>query len=115
MAKRFQLYGQLLLDEFFLKEVRAGNGWWANKFGVQMGGKYIDVFSVKNLDLQGEMNLVRPFTYSHSDSVSNYTHYNQPLAHPLGANFMEAIGSYRYQPHPKWTTSAGLIRMETGN
>jgi len=114
VAKRFQFYGQFLLDEFFLKEVRAGNGWWANKFAVQVGGKYINAFGLKNLDLQGEVNLVRPFTYSHNDSVSNYTHYNQPLAHPLGANFIEAIGIARYQPHPKWTAYARLILWKQG-
>lgn len=114
VAKRLQFYGQVLLDEFYLKEVRAGKGWWANKFGLQMGGKYINAFSVKNLDLQGEINIVRPFTYSHYDSVANYTHYNQPLAHPLGANFVEAIGIIRYQPARKWTTSARLIVWKQG-
>jgi hypothetical protein len=114
VAKRFQFYGQLLLDEFLLKEVRAGNGWWANKFGIQVGGKYINAFGLKNFDLQGEINTVRPFTYSHFDSVSNYTHYNQPMAHPLGANFVEAIGIIRYQPHPKWTGSARLILWKQG-
>ena len=114
VAKRFQFYGQFLLDEFFLKEIRAGNGWWANKFGLQLGGKYINAFGLKNLDLQGEMNFVRPFTYSHFDSVSNYTHYNQPMAHPLGANFVEATGIVRYQPHPKWTASGRLILWKQG-
>jgi hypothetical protein len=114
IAKKLQLYGQWMLDEFLLKEIRAGNGWWGNKFGVQIGGKYIDVFKIRNLDIQGELNWVRPFAYSHYDSVSNYTHYNQPLAHPLGANFTEAIGIIRYQPHPKWTTSARLIVWRQG-
>ncbi|MGZ5135149.1 MAG: hypothetical protein ACXWCG_08365 [Flavitalea sp.] len=114
IAKKLQLYGQWMLDEFFLKEVKAGDGWWGNKFGVQLGGKYIDVFKIRNLDIQGELNWVRPFSYSHYDSVSNYTHYNQPLAHPLGANFMEAIGIIRYQPHPKWTSSARLIVWRQG-
>lgn len=114
LFKRAQVYGQLLLDEFLLRELRAGNGWWGNKFGLQLGGKYIDAFGLKNLDLQGEINLVRPFTYSHSDSVSNYTHYNQPLAHPLGANFQEFIGIARYQPHPKWTATARLAFWKQG-
>ncbi|MFM9907823.1 MAG: hypothetical protein ACKVOW_00670 [Chitinophagaceae bacterium] len=114
IAKRAQVYGQLLLDEFFLKEIRAANGWWANKYGLQLGGKYIDVFSIKNLDIQGEINLVRPFTYSHSDSVSNYSHFNQPLAHPLGANFSELIGIVRYQPFPKWTGSVRIIYWKQG-
>jgi hypothetical protein len=114
VAKRAQFYGQLMLDEFVLKEVKAGNGWWGNKFAVQLGGRYIDVFGIKNLDIQGELNFVRPFTYSHYDSSANYSHYNQPLAHPLGANFVEAIGIMKYQPSPKWTGSARVIAWKQG-
>ena len=44
------------------------------------------------------MNLLRPYTYSHNDTVANWSHYNQPLAHPFGANFAEFIGILRYQP-----------------
>ena len=97
-AKHLQFYGQLFLDEFTSKELAAGNGYWANKFGVQVGGKYFDAFNLRNLDLQGEINLVRPFTYAHFDSIGNYTHYNQPLAHPLGSSFAEISGMMRYQP-----------------
>ena len=114
VAHRFQFYGQLLLDEFKLSEIKAGNGWWGNKFAYQMGAKYIDAFSVKNLDLQMEMNRVRPFTYSHRDSVANYTHYNQPLAHPYGANFQEIIGIARYQPAAKWMLHAKAIYYMQG-
>lgn len=97
-AKHLQFYGQFMLDEFTAKEVFGGNGYWANKFGLQLGGKYFDAFTVKNLDLHGEINIVRPFTYTHFDSTANYTHYNQPLAHPLGAGFAEILGMIRYQP-----------------
>lgn len=114
IAHRLQLYGQFLLDEFVLKELRAGNGWWGNKFGIQAGGKYINAFSVKNLDLQGEINLVRPFTYTHNSIVANYTHYNQPLAHPLGAGFIEAIGIARFQPHQNWNMEIKVIAFSKG-
>jgi hypothetical protein len=102
VAKHFQFYTQFSLDEFLLSEARQNRGWWGNKWGLQAGVKYIDAFNINNLDLQLETNMVRPFTYSHGDSVANYTHYNQPLAHPLGANFREWIGIARFQPAPKW-------------
>lgn len=114
LAHKFQVYGQLLLDEFKLNEIKAGNGWWANKYGFQLGAKYIDAFNVRNLDLQLEHNRVRPFTYSHNDSVANYTHYNQPLAHPLMANFSEWIGVARYQPAPRWLLIGKLIYYTQG-
>jgi hypothetical protein len=114
LARRVQLYGQLTLDEFLLAEIKRNRGWWANKWGIQLGGKYINAFGVSNLDLQLEHNRVRPFTYSHRDSVANYTHYNQPLSHPLGANFSEWIGIARYQPAPKWMIEAKLISYTQG-
>jgi hypothetical protein len=114
VAKKFQFYTQFLLDEFNLTELRKGSGWWGNKFGLQLGAKYIDAFNIKNLDLQVETNRVRPFTYSHRDSVANYTHYNQPLAHPLGANFQEWIGILRYQPAPKWYLEAKAFYFVQG-
>ena len=114
VAHRLQFYGQFLLDEFILSQVKNNPTSWVNKFAVQTGVKYVDAFGIKNLDLQGEVNRVRPFTYSHNDSVSNYTHYNQPLAHPLGANFQEFIGIAHYQPAPKWTIDARAIYFQQG-
>jgi hypothetical protein len=102
IGHRAQLYGQLLLDEFILSEIKNKPTSWVNKWGIQVGLKYVDAFGVPNLDIQLETNRVRPFTYTHNDTVSNYTHYNQPLAHPLGANFQEFLGIVRYQPAPKW-------------
>jgi hypothetical protein len=74
----------------------------------------VDAFGIKNLDLQVESNRVRPFTYSHGDSVANYTHYNQALAHPLGANFQEFIGIATYQPAPKFLLQAKLFYWKQG-
>ena len=114
VAHHFQFYGQLLLDEFILKHITKNDGYWANKFGYQLGAKYVDAFNIHNLDLQFETNHVRPFTYSHFDSVANYTHYNQPLAHPLGANFQEFIGILKYLPAPKWYINARALYYDQG-
>jgi hypothetical protein len=98
--RRFQLYGQLMVDEFIYSQLvnPAQPGWWGNKFGTQAGLKYLNAFGLDHLDLQLEWNRVRPYTYSHFDSLNSYSHYNQPLAHPLWANFNEWIGRVRYQP-----------------
>jgi hypothetical protein len=98
VAQHLQFYGQLFFDEFKSKELFSNKGWWGNKYAYQIGGKWFDAFTIPNLDIQGEVNMVRPFTYSHYDSIANYTHYNQPLAHPLGAGFTEFVGIARYQP-----------------
>lgn len=100
-AKHFALYGQLLIDEFILSEIRNGTGWRGNKQAGQIGMKYIDAFGLSNLDLQAELNLARPYTFSHNFLYGEFSHYNQPLVHPLGANFYEWVGVLRYQPFPR--------------
>ncbi|TAH43422.1 MAG: hypothetical protein EYC69_02610 [Bacteroidetes bacterium] len=97
VTKKIIFYGQLMLDELLLDEVRAGNGWWGNKQAFQLGVKTFDLFRIKNLNLQTEFNFVRPYTYQHRTNSQNYTHYNQPLAHPLGANFAESVSFINYR------------------
>ncbi len=96
IGKHNVIYGQLILDEFKLEEIRAGNGWWANKQGFQLGVKTFDPFRIKNLYFQTEFNWVRPYTYSQRLPIKNYGHYNQPIAHPYGANFWESITFLKY-------------------
>ncbi|MFY7827027.1 MAG: hypothetical protein ACOVQ4_07875 [Flectobacillus sp.] len=100
-AKKFSVYGQFMLDEFIIKEIFANTGSWTNKYGTQIGLKYIDAFGINHLDYQGEYNMARPYTYSHSYTGLSYSHYNQALAHPLGANFYEWTHTVRFQPMPK--------------
>lgn len=113
-VKRLSFYGQFVLDEFVIDHIRSGDGWWANKFAVQLGGHYIDAFGLLNLDLQGEFNLIRPYTYSHHNGFGSYTSYQQPIAHPLGANLAELVGIARYQPVPRLNLTGKLVLTKTG-
>jgi hypothetical protein len=110
-----QFYGQILINEFILNQIiHYSRGYWANKQGLQLGVKYIDAFNVKNFDLQFETNIVRPYTYQHNDSVSNFSNYNQPMAHPLGANFFELLTIARYQPSTKLNFEGKIIYYKQG-
>ena len=123
--KGLYFYGQVAIDEMIIgnivRDIRNGSyftatdpwgnlgslkrdsivanqktGWWANKQAYQLGFKWFDVAGVEKLYCQGELNVVRPYTYSHTSVYSSYTHYNRALAHPYGANFWELIGIARY-------------------
>ncbi len=91
------LYSQLIVDEFSLEDLKKNNGFWGNKYGYQIGFKKFNSLSINNLTFQVEYNYVRPYTYAHHNPQQNYAHYNQPLAHPLGANFSEMLFILHYK------------------
>jgi len=97
-----QFYGQLVVDEFNLDEILDHGGWWGNKQGIQLGFKSFDLFKIKSLVFQTEFNYVRPYTYSHLVVAQNYGDFNQPLADPLGANFIESVSFLNYR-RGRWT------------
>ena len=94
ITNSISLYGQYMLDDVASK-TNGGNV--KNKNGYQIGLKYFDLFTIKNLHLQLEYNSVRPYAYAAENPQQSYTHYNQALAHPLGANFNEVIGFINYR------------------
>ena len=118
-VRNFNVYGQFIINEFSASEFFSNNGYWANKWGGQLGFNYYDVFNISNLDMQVEANAVRPFTYTSSRKITNqiltnYTHYNQSLAHPLGAAFQEVVLNLRYQPVRKLKIDArGVFYQQT--
>ena len=106
--KTLQLYGQGYFNGVDLSTI--GKGDWRNQYGIQLGLQYFNAFTLSNLDIRAEANIVRPFTYAAQDSVSNYTHYNQALAHPMESSFAEWIGVARYQPVKKLCiTAKGIV------
>jgi len=90
------LYGQFMFDEFTAKEFFKGNGYWANKWAIQLGLRGADLFNVSGLNYLAEFNTARPYTYAHFNRLSNYSNYNEALAHPYGANFREFLGILNY-------------------
>ncbi|HEU4497282.1 MAG TPA: gliding motility protein RemB [Flavobacterium sp.] len=113
LNNQIQGYGQFLLDEFSLADIKSGNKSWKNKFGYQLGAKYFDAFSIKNLLLQLEYNHVRPYVYSHSNPLTNYGHSNQSMGHQWGGNFKEFVAIARYFKG-RWFADAKLTFGERG-
>ncbi|MFM2376841.1 MAG: hypothetical protein RLZZ165_1938 [Bacteroidota bacterium] len=101
--KRFQHYGQFLLDDLNFRNRANGSGYVGNKFGYQLGLKYINAFWIRSLDMQVEYNWVRPYTYSHFNPTASYSHYGQPLAYAYGANAHDLNLILRYQPFARWS------------
>lgn len=93
---QLNFYGQFILDEFSLGDIKEQEQSWKNKYGYQLGLKYYNAFTIPNLLLQVEYNNIRPYVYSHSDPLTNYGHNNQSMGHAWGGNARELIAIARY-------------------
>lgn len=102
--KRLTFYGQVLLDEFNLPDIKARTRWWANKYAIQMGVKTTFRHNQHQFFVRGEMNIIRPYTYSHLSINQSYTNQGSPLAHPNGANLSEILAEVRWQ-QKRWKGS----------
>ena len=82
------VYAQFMADDIAKKET-----------GLQGGLKYFNVAGVRNLYAQVEYNKVSAYSYSYPKAFQSFSHYNQPIASQLGANYSElvAITNYRWR------------------
>lgn len=117
IKKHTVLYGQLIIDDFnvgkFFKDGKF-SGYFQEKYGIQVGAKFFDAFHIKNLFLQTEFNTVRPYVYDEKIPAINYTHYNEALAHPLGANFRELIAKANYRVQ-RWMINGEFLVARYGS
>ncbi len=97
LLKQYSLYGQFILDDFNLSALKKAPGFFQQKYGFQLGIKAYEPFGIKNLFVQTELNRVRPYVYGHRTLKINNAHFNEALAHPLGANFTEGIINTDYK------------------
>ena len=118
MLKNAYVYGQVFVDEFSLTEIKKQNNWWGNKYGMQFGFRVFDIFGIENLQVLSEINYVRPYTFAHLSSLSNYGNLGDPLAHPLGSDFFESVTQVFYKKN-KWdfktTISYQKYACDTGS
>lgn len=83
------VYTSFVMDEFLLSEIRARKRWWANKYAIQLGVKSHFETGQHRFFHRFEANLVRPFTFTQRVIDAVYGNEGLPIAHPLGANFIE--------------------------
>jgi len=97
LFNKLSIYAQLAIDDINFSKIKSSSNYIDNKIAYQIGVKGFDIFKIKNLNMIVEYNQSRPYMYACDKSSQNYSHYNQSLAHPLGANFKEVLGILNYQ------------------
>ncbi len=87
---KFFAYGQFALDDPA-----------EQRYAWQAGFQWFDVLR-RDLHVLLEYNSATPFAYSSNYWRGSYSHYNQPLAGPLGAGYNEAVAIVDYGIDQKW-------------
>ncbi len=116
ISDKSHFYGQFVLDDFDVTHSMKRNDltFHRNKIGFQLGFRTFSPFSIDGLSLRMEYNKARPYTYAHKVTTQNYTHYQEPLAHPFGANFREGILKLRYRAK-RWILSGKTVVANYGS
>jgi hypothetical protein len=112
--KKKMIYMQFILDDFVLGEIRARSRWWANKYAFQFGFKGTTQFKNASIFHRTELNIVRPFTYTQVTPGAVYGNVGLPVAHPLGANFVELYHEFVAEKN-NWVAQLWLQAYLKGN
>lgn len=92
--KNFKFYGELFIDD--ITTTKLGTDWYGNKLGYQIGSFWVDPFKIKNADVRIEYTRIRPYVYSHKNSL-DYKHYDSLLGHSIGPNADELYWEVNYR------------------
>jgi hypothetical protein len=106
ITKSINIYSQLVLDEFLLKEVKARKGWVDNKQALQVGVTSNFKRGKHHVSLLAEFNYLRPYIFSHKNTIQNYTNEGMSLAHPYNSNFYEALVQLKYRSNKNFQLCA---------
>jgi len=101
--RNLELYGEVMIDDYRPFSYSPKN--WGNKFGVLLGGYWVDPFRIPDTDLRFEYAFVNQFAYTHSTKINAYTHFNSPIGHQIGADADDLWLSVRHWFTPNFTTS----------
>jgi len=113
ILRNLYTYGQIIIDDLKFDELKKKGSTYPQKYGFQLGVRHFDIAKIKGLAAQAEFNYVMPYTYTHRISLQNYSHYDQALAHPQNANFIEWIGIIDYNKK-RWSFSNRLVYCTYG-
>ncbi|HCR49147.1 MAG TPA: hypothetical protein DIW24_05940 [Bacteroidetes bacterium] len=109
--KNIRLYGQIILDEFTFEEIKAQNGYWANKYAGLLGFHWA---GRQKTDVRIEAGSARPFLYSHFNPSTAYIHGNDVLGLQSGPNSRTFMASLHHLINDRWYGNLTLTYTQQG-
>lgn len=112
-----RVYAQGLLDELVAENFF--DDAWTSKWGFVTGLQLADpglpgIGRLANTDVRLEYARIRPYVYSHRDSVTAAVHYGDVLGHPAGPNASDLSLFVEHRPGRDWVVTADLAYTVRG-
>jgi len=117
LFKRFELYGELFIDDLYNLSAFFDDNWWGNKWAASIGvaidsGK-IGTF---NWDYNFEYTHIEPWVYTHHKGLGyQYSHFGNSLGSDLGPNSREFYSRFgtSFKDFLRFDLSVSTIAKDT--
>ncbi|MCL2284107.1 MAG: hypothetical protein FWC26_12395 [Fibromonadales bacterium] len=117
LFKKFELYGELFIDDLDNITSFFDESWWGNKWatsvGVAIDSAKIGIF---NWDYNFEFTRIEPWVYTHHKGLGNdYSHFGNSLGSDLGPNSREIYNRFgiSYKNFLKLDLSVSAVAKDT--
>jgi len=117
LFKKFELYGELFIDDLDNITSFFDESWWGNKWAVSIG---LAIDSAKigrfNWDYNFEFTRIEPWVYTHHKGLGNdYSHFGNSLGSDLGPNSREIYNrlGISYKDFLKLDLSVSAVAKDT--
>ena len=97
IPRRIRIYSELLIDD--LTTGKLGTGYYGNKYAYLLGLRHVEPFSIPNLAIIAEYVRIRPWVYSHKQTITSYQHFNTPMGYRTGPHAQSMTVNFSYTPH----------------
>lgn len=110
-APQWTLYANAMLDEFSYGRILGS--WWGNKWAAQGGIALRPQSSLLDPRLALEITAVRPWTYTHYQNHTMYSHDRRPLGYAKGSNLVDITlqGSLNLPAGFSWHANYSFTRQ----
>jgi len=81
-----EFYGELMVDDFQINEGMDAFRVWNSKYGLLVGGYWIDPFGLEDIDARIEYAFINQYAYTHKYDITRYTHEGYIIGHRIGTD-----------------------------
>jgi len=96
ITPNFELYGELMVDDYQPQLGSRSFRAWNSKFGVLLGAYYVNPFDLEDTDLRIEYVFVNQYAYTHESGINAYTNREHVIGHPIGSDADDIWIEFKY-------------------